>query len=770
MIEQLKNIQELIFKIISDKKSNNFTQNRFPIRFIFLSSFETLQKTVVEFEKIGINKIELSDYLPKDDGWVFKQDLINELKKLNEDNDNIILPFSEIARFYSNEEFSNLFSQLTEIRNIRNYNRRIYIPLVGIKERFEKEFYEKFSRKNEYSFLWEVNENIKRASIYLYNKPLNFEITKIQTIKSTKGWLTIWEKNLDTPTLCISESLSYLSKNTLPDKIFDFIKLKTVKDIISNIYNLEIPIKYNETETDFWNTLLKKINTKTYNTFQEFVRFELNTNKITVNNFINLWLQSKTDFEKWILKNQLISQDCLKDKYLCKVLNRLSNFNNLSFLKLLWLTIFEEKNIDNKIITDRTELLKQFYEIKNIELPKNIIDKIEKKINSIDNLTNKFKLLIGILPFEKILLFMNGKDNLQLIDEKYPELYNYFSDFDFSNLSENIDWIKEYFKEYQIAKLNNEYPETIKELINTKNRNEESFYKWYHTFKDVNSILSNFRTDEIFWIDAVGIEWISFIEYFLRQKKYNIEDKQIARVNLPTTTDTNRYKNTTYIQDFDQFIHSKPYQYPQTIIEEFERLSKIIDKKINLDKNKRAIIISDHGLSALSRLQDSKKYKFKSEHEGRYAKVDNISSFSDDNNYIKYSNNLIALKHNSLSTKPIREVHGGCTPEEVLVPVIVFSTIDKIKEKDNYKIQLITNEINKKEPIIELVITPKPQTKVYIYYGNLKIEIKNIIKNKYSGKFKDIKTGKQSIKIKIGNSEQFFNINIKSGFTEEDLF
>lgn len=365
---------------------------------------------------------------------------------------------------------------------------------------------------------------------------------------------------------------------------------------------------------------------------------------------------------------------------------------------------------------------------------------------------------------------MNGKDNLQLIDEKYPELYNYFSDFDFSNLSKNNDWIKEYFKEYQIAKANNEYTETIKALCWTKNKDEENFYKWYHTFKGVNEILSNFKPDEIFWIDAIGVEWISLIEYFLIQKKYNIEDKQIAKVNLPTITDTNRYENTTYIQDFDQHIHSKPYQYPQTIIDEIEKLSEIISNKINLDKNKRAIIVSDHGLSSLSRLQESKKYKFKSEHEGRYAKVENINLFSEDENYIRLNNNLIALKHSSLSTKPIREVHGGCTPEEVLVPIIIFSTIDKIVEKNNYKIQLITNEINKKEPIIELIIIPKPQTKVYIYYGNFKIEIKNTTENKYSGKFKDIKTGKQSIKIKIGNSEKEFDINIKSGFTEENLF
>jgi hypothetical protein len=33
----------------------------------------------------------------------------------------------------------------------------------------------------------------------------------------------------------------------------------------------------------------------------------------------------------------------------------------------------------------------------------------------------------------------------------------------------------------------------------------------------------------------------------------------------------------------------------------------------------------------------------------------------------------VALTHASLNTKPVREVHGGCTPEEILVPFIVIS-------------------------------------------------------------------------------------------------
>ncbi len=772
MIEQFQNIQDLIFKIKKEKSTNNITQNRFPVRFIFLSSFETLQDLVIELNKINIEKLEIETYLPHDDGWVSKQNLIEVLQKIETKKDYIILPFSEIARFYDKDNFNNLFSQLTEISNIENPNRRLYIPLVGVKERFETEFYNKFSRKKEYSFLWEIFEETKRAKIFLYDNKtkIDFKITKIQTVKNTKAWLTIWNKDLNDPTLCISESLTWLSKYTIPDKIFDFKKLETIKDIIEEIYKINIPINYTKNENKFWHTLLEKINKQNYNSFSDFVKNELNTRRITIKNFIDLWLKSKNNFEKWILINQIKQHECLKNKYLCKVLNKLTNFDNLSFFKLLWSNIFTFKNIDKANTTEREELIKQFYKIEPLQLPKAAISQIEKKVDNIENSNRKIDLLLGILPFEKKKLFQIAKYNPEVISDKYPELYNYLQNFEFSNLKEENNWIIDYFKSYQTSKINNKYSDTVKTFINTKNNNEENFYKWYHTFEDVNTILKKFESDEIFWIDALGIEWTSLIEYFLNQKGYNIEDKQIARVDLPTTTDANRYEKATYIQDFDLFIHSNIYKYPQTIIDEIEKLSEIINNKINLDNNKRAVIISDHGLSALSRLQESIKYKFKTEHEGRYAKVENINSFSEDENFIKHDNYLIALKHNSLSTKPIREVHGGCTPEEVLVPVIVFSTIEKTEDKTEYNIKLLSSEIDKKNPLITFNILPKPKYKVYLFQKNIKKELKYIENNRYSLKLENPKSGKQSIKLMINDFEQNFTINIKSGFTEEDLF
>lgn len=768
MIENFDTIQELLFKIRKDKETQNITENRFPVRFVFLSSFKTLQKLVIETGKIGIQKIEIANFINQDDGWITTQNLIDNIKALDSNTDFILLPFSEIARFYNKEKFQNLFSQLIEIENITNPKRRIYIPLTGIKNRFETEFYNKFSRKHEYSFLWEISEEIKRAKIFLFDKQLNFETNKIQIVKDTKGWLTIWTKDLNTPSLCQSEVLSYLSENTIPDKIFDFVKITTIKELIENICNISIPFDYKEEEKIFWETFAENITKADVDSFIDYLRFEFNTNRINTENFITLWLACKSDYQKWLLKNYMSNLDCLSEKYLYEVLAKMPDYQDLSLLKLLWLEIFNSKNISNEYIEERDQLIQQFNKNSDLQLSEKTVSEIENQIDKIDNTSQKISLLIGILTFEKQILFEYSKTNPSLIKNKFPLLYYYFCDFETLEVKDENNWIKQYFIEYQKAKQNNVYTIQIKELIGKYNENEKSFYEWYYSFKDVNAILSEYQIDEVFWIDAIGIEWIGLLQYCLQQKKYTVESIQVAKVNLPTITDVNRYEKAVYIQDFDKFIHDNLYKYPQSIVNEIELIAGIIQNKINIDTNKRAAIISDHGLSALVRLQESRKYNFKTEHEGRYAKIDAITG--EDENYIISEKHIVASKHNSLSTKPLREVHGGCMPEEVLVPVIIFSSFPKEEKKQLYQIELLTKELDIKTPKVVFRINPIPQNKIYVHYSNTKIELTKNAENLFIGVLENIKSGIISLTIKVSDLEETFSINVKSGFAEDDLF
>ena len=269
---------------------------------------------------------------------------------------------------------------------------------------------------------------------------------------------------------------------------------------------------------------------------------------------------------------------------------------------------------------------------------------------------------------------------------------------------------------------------------------------------------------------------MSFIENYVINQKHdlNVIKKIIGVANLPTSTDQNKFLDTKYVQDFDSFIHSNLYSYPDIIIKEFTEIKRIIDTYLILDTEQTIAIVSDHGLTALSRYAASKKYGKDDSHEGRFIEVKDKEHIPDTDYIIHKSeidqrNYLIALKHNSLGKKPIREVHGGVTPEEVLVPFIVISN-KKDSAKIDYSIIIEKTDIPKKEPLISIKITPKPSTANIEIKGKITKLNFNETTQMWEVNLDRSFSGKIPIKVKTGKSEKVFTINIISGIIEEDLF
>jgi len=185
-------------------------------------------------------------------------------------------------------------------------------------------------------------------------------------------------------------------------------------------------------------------------------------------------------------------------------------------------------------------------------------------------------------------------------------------------------------------------------------------------------------------------------------------------------------------------------------------------------------IVSDHGLTALSRLAVSKKYGKDDSHEGRFIEVKDKDHLPDSDYIIHKSeidqkNYLIALKHSSLGNKPIREVHGGATPEEVLVPFIIISNKKESTETD-FSITIEKTEIPKKESLVSINITPKPSIANIDIKGKITKLNFNEMTQKWEVNLDKSLSGKIPIKVKIGKCEKEFTINIISGIIEEDLF
>lgn len=775
-IKEFESIEELISEINSDKVTNEILSRRYPVRLIFLQRFETFRLLIERLSSDGIENYHLERDLPHPDGWITKDTLISIVKNLSKDT--AVVPFSEIVRFYSKEDFKNFFNQLLLIENFE-LSRRIYLPLIGVEERFEKEFFQDFTRKDESAPYWKISrETPNSIKVYLTSQTLTKRIGNYETIVNTEEWLKFWKKKSPCDVICHSKPLNLFYKNTLPDTIFTIEQVDNQKNLIENIFNIEVPIPFDKSEKPYWEKFLILLN-KDFTTFKAFVKSYFKVTSLSIFSLLEHWLKSSDLFEKWLLKHFVLTQSSLKTKYIFKVFESLSDYSDHTLLKSLYQRIFSLE-INEEFINERLELIQQYSRLKQIILCDETLAELNSNIKSIADYRQALLLTTGMFQFEKVFileLFAKGEiDNLGLLSLRFPEILFYNSECSFDNLKNENEWVLEYLREYKKSKLNDSPTKLLSEILFLKNANDQSFYNWYYSFESIHSIFHSNKVDKVIWIDAIGIEWVSFIENFIINKKddLNVIKKLIGVSNLPTSTDQNKFHDVKYIQDFDRHIHSNQYSYPDSIIKQFDEIKRIIDTNIILDSEQTIAIVSDHGLTALSRLAVSKKYGKDDSHEGRYIEVEDKDHIPDPDYIIHKSeidrkNYLIALKHNSLGKKPIREVHGGVTPEEVLVPFIVISN-KKASSEIDYFITIEKTEIPKKEPIISITITPTPATANIEIKGKITKLSFNETTQKWEANLDKSLSGKIPIKVKSGKSEKAYTINIISGIIEEDLF
>jgi hypothetical protein len=256
---------------------------------------------------------------------------------------------------------------------------------------------------------------------------------------------------------------------------------------------------------------------------------------------------------------------------------------------------------------------------------------------------------------------------------------------------------------------------------------------------------------------------------------------QITRSELPSSTHHNRFEGENVVKfgELDELGHdSHGYRHFDTLREELQVIRKIVQEIVSTSKKEKCTvaIVSDHGLSCLSRKAPSKKYDGKFEHEGRYIKTsdDAIS----DSDYLVHLNESegqkykVALTHSSLSKIPTHQVHGGCTPEEVLVPFILLSNKDVASKIISYKINAVGEDIMLSNPVVRLSVIPEPTGVSLTCEG--KTYKMNRIGTHWTAELEGIAEGSHIIEVKpegAGGTEMKINVVGVSGNMDiDDMF
>ena len=800
MFETFDDFDKLRQTVLHDREFEGAwsdTADRFPVRFVLFDNFRDCCTFVEELMRLGDIQIQrIEDWLDVEypDTMISHKklaDWVYESIQKQPTKYRIIMPFSELARFYCNlpekAEFNTVVDTVKGCDSLGGsykVRQRVYIPIVGLEGKMQT------FKDNSQSFIW-----------YFRNPDHQMDYRLVLTDKTTYGvqglddeysiaenvseWLGFWKyPELKEKIICTSHSIFSNAKYAQPDNAFSYCICNNAYEFMSKGLKLDVDcIEYREEESQYWEMLAKRINISHFK-FEQFFNEQFGIHNLadyTV--FFKQWFEHKDDFMRWLLAKYYIYKFC-NEGYICRVLHQIDSYTNSSLVQMLARTIF---TLDNPLqYIEEREIGLRLAAAEGVELPleiqKLVVEKIEYLADTIG--------VLSAIPFigtqsyaERRLIikwYVSGKIDKNQLHDLYPDLYYYLGE---TIASSEEFWVLDYIDAYKEAKLSNCYTDKIKNYISVKNENELAHFKWSNKFFHTRSLL-NSRSDiqQYFWIDGLGLDWVSFIEQIVKEMEpegYYVNEVYVTTSILPTRTDVNRTELEKLsnglcfdkIGDLDKVAHTSR-KYPDYIIDDLNMMRKELSKMLKAHPGEKIAIVSDHGISYLSQLCDGENLKgYKSDHWGRVVEYLGKGSPVKDNKYILLNDNktVCALGHASLGAKipDGMGAHGGATPEEELVPVIIISP-----EEQAYSWKAIQKsyEIEEANPVFVVdIFGLADKDRPIIEYNGFLYNM-NGKGSEYTSDRLVLVADVTKISLRIGHQTKEFSITIKMAVQEEDLF
>ena len=798
MYKSYQDIDALTSAVKADKDivgANSFVANRYPIRFVLFDNFRDCYEFVSQMAEkaivVRINKWMEEDY---PDIMLTHSKLAQAIKKYVSQiigNDLVIAPFSELARFYDNKKLMEFDALISTIKSIENgkedyeQHRRVYIPIVGLAGKMSRFF------NDTQSIVWYLKSDDHELNYRLVltdhtDYCVQGLAEKYTIVDSVSQWLESWNNQELTRTIISTSSSIYANAvYAQPDNAFSFCQCHNAYEFLTDGLGLDLKfISYKKEDDAHWEKLAKEIKIDGFK-FDEFFNSKFDIHELAnYEVFVKTWFAFNDQYDRWLLAAYYIHKFCNLG-YICQALQVTQGYTNVDFVEALELGIFD---LDDKeqYIEERKIALAEA-ERWGVVISDEAQELLKIKLQEIadtQGYVTVLKYMTTTTNTEKALLIeWIGERKLKTDDVKsiYSELSTYMMTLN-TTLSESQAWVAEYMDNYRIAKIANRYTDDIRKAIGELNASSISFNKWYQSFKTTRTLLDGRDDIEVyFWIDGLGIDWIPFVGALVEEKQqdgYYLNEVMIGKALLPTKTSTNKEDlqkmscgELPKIGDVDQTAHQcRPY--PNYIIDDMKKVKDAIHEILSKNPGRKIAIVSDHGMSFLSQFCDGLNLPgYQSDHSGRLAIKKNGTVTSD----VKYivledGKTICALRHESLCAKiPTGSgCHGGCTPEEVLVPIFIISNQPNVR---TWTAVLKTMEVSMASPFVKFFIKGlKAEQKPYLIYNGVKYIIGKVTGNEYQSDIMSLDCKVTMLTLCVGNEKQDFSIRIKTGFEEEDLF
>ena len=803
MYEELTNF-EALKKLVRDDKEcwgvNATTLNRYPLRIVLFDDFKQCSE-FVDFVQHEVGAVVQSvdkwmDHSYPDIMLTYTQlaahikDYVRESKGA----DCVIAPFSELARFYDNEKNKTFEALLKTIKGIEalpvalDRHQRVYIPIVGLEGKMEP-----FSKDSQ-SIIWRLKtpeQHFTYRLILTDGETYNVQglENKFTVVNNIFEWLSIWkdtERQTNQNIICTSKSVYANVRYARPDNAFSFVICNNAYEFLTKGLRLKFGgIEFKEEEEKYWVELASHIDISNDFDFTAYVSKYFNVSVLSdYKTFIRLWLSNNGVYERWLLAHYYRSHISVGD-YIRKILLETKSLTGNNFIEQMamnFTSASEEIRIRKYCLMEAAK--------KHITMRNEVQSTVTNRLESIAhkyNAASALKYFTGISEREKELAItwlgkgLITKENIQNI---YPDLFSYLSEPIGVSLK-GSGWLAAYFDAYKKAKISNTYTEEIKTQIGKVNANEIAFDSWYQDFSTTRTLMMNRHDIDIYyWIDGLGIDWIPLIRKIINERNSNgiyLNEVKVARAILPTKTSVNKPDLQKLLPDgdvlqksgdIDALAHQSSNLWPNIIVEEIQKVREIIEEILDKYNGKKIAIISDHGLTYLSQLCKGLGLScVESDHHGRIAKRTS-GTWTKDDNYMVLDDGITAcaLNHKSLCDKVPKGqgIHGGCTPEEVLVPIFIISNREIAID---WSAELLTTEISGANPRLRYEIKNVKATDVpYVLYDGRQYKLHRIEGDVFESEPLLINPAEKVVAITIGNRSIENEIEISAGAVEDDPF
>ena len=796
-------MEDLYQEIETDKNwtgAESSLRNRYPIRFVLFENFGDFGEfvQVCQDHDVYVQSIEKWMKEGQDDKLITYSQLAalfeSYIKSLPA-NDFVIAPFSEITRFYDNMRYAEFDSLLKTIRLIQSPeeaqsgHQRIYVPIIGMQSKVSK------FKDDPNIHIWEYHSGTEYDNYHLIlTNGTTYGVKGLEErytlCEDLRHWIALWKNvgaKIKPQIICTSKCIFANSDNAQPDNAFKYTVCNNAFEFLTEGLGINLgKLSLREEDMPYWEELASCIDVTDFD-FDVFVNQRFNTLNLNDENaFVQTWFEYKDTFSRWLLKTYFVWKSGERS-YLIRVLENVTSLSTSDLFSQIATHIFDEP-LDKASIGQRLSLLKEAKR-QHVQIKSLAEQKVKAKLSAMAADPERgplfaMKYMSPLTLSEQCLMVEwvgQGKVEKNDIKNLFPELYAYLLPSSIKTGKGN-GWTNEYFQEYCLSKVGNQETGSLAKKLKELNGSQVSFETWRDGFKTVKTLMHNRQDIDIYyWIDGLGVDWIPFMTQVIDKHKADgvfLNEIYVAASELPTVTSVNKTKldelangKLEKIGDVDKFAHTQK-TYPAYLVEEFRIVEDAISKVLSLYNGKKIAFVSDHGISYMAQFGAGLNLAgVETDHAGRCGHWLKGSAQTD-NNYIVLDDGqtLCSLNNNSLSAKtPMGQgAHGGATPEEVLVPIIIVSNQ---KNANAYSAKLQSSEIVASSPVLRYTIKGLSSIDTpFVTYNDVDYALHNIGGDVYESERLNLVNTSTRIILHIGDFKQTDNLSINTGAQEDDLF